>query len=251
MANNSAAGWTLYAAGTAPNYFASNVSIGTAGFQTGYLLNVAGGVYGTQTNGSYAGVSGINNSVGAGTGIYAAETGASNTGYGIYALNSSTSGYAGYFNGAVNITGNLNLTGTCTGCVAGNSTINLGSVTTANPQITNEPTSGFYTSGANIIDLEANGTHVMNWSTTGESIVNGNLNIALGNLQLGGTTVLTYPNSNGDTSSIAVGQSALTNATTNNLANTAVGFGALQNTTSLENTALGYQAGKNLEQRRR
>ena len=80
---------------------------------------------------------------GAGAALYASATGAGNSAAALYATNSSASGYAGFFNGAVNITGPLSLTGGCIGCVAGASTIYLGSTTTANPQVLGEPTTGF------------------------------------------------------------------------------------------------------------
>ena len=138
-----------------------NVGLGTSAAVTGYELTANGGIYGTQSSSTYAGVYGTNTSVsgagyggyfststtGAGYGAYHIASGTGNTGYagyftntstgvvnyGLYASTSSTTGYAGFFQGAVNVTGNLtgyqcsplwydhrqttsSITGTCTGC---------------------------------------------------------------------------------------------------------------------------------------
>lgn len=78
-----------------------------------------------------------NATTGAGFGLYGTATGASNTGYGVYGQNdsatgygvygASTSGYAGYFSGKANVTGNLTgaaaaFTGTLTASGALNAT---------------------------------------------------------------------------------------------------------------------------------
>ena len=107
------------------------------------------GVYGSQTKGSGGGYAGYftNNSTGAGFGMYGSEIGAANTGYagyfantgtgsvnyGLYASTSSASGYAGYFQGAVNVAGNLTVS-SCTGCLGAgaNSLSALTSATTTN-----------------------------------------------------------------------------------------------------------------------
>ena len=85
---------------------------------------------GTATTANY-GVYSTTASTGAGFGHYTSVTGASNSGYGLYALNdsangyaiygTSASGYAGYFNGTTKVVGNFTVTGTCTGCGAGGS----------------------------------------------------------------------------------------------------------------------------------
>ena len=97
------------------------------------------------------------------------------------ATNSSTTGYAGYFVGNVNITGdsaisgtttlnNVTITGTCNGCVGTGSQL-IGSVTTAATSfIFGEPTSGFYTTGANVIAIEENGVPVEQWNTLGSGV---------------------------------------------------------------------------------
>jgi hypothetical protein len=61
----------------------------------------AAALYGsnTRTNGANFGVFGSSASAGAGTGVYASETGASNTGYALVAANSSASGYGIYASG--------------------------------------------------------------------------------------------------------------------------------------------------------
>src|SRR6202034_3206916 len=103
------------------------VGLGTNAAQTGYELTNIGGVYSTQNSGTYTVVYGANSSTGgtvatgAGAGIYALASGASNTADALYASNTSGTGYAGYFNGNVNITGSINVTG-CTGCVAAGTT---------------------------------------------------------------------------------------------------------------------------------
>ena len=124
-----------------------NVDINTTTAQGGYILTVAGGLYSTQTTSGDAGIYGLynaasgtgygayfgNTATGAQYGTYSSTTGTGNTGYagyftntstgvvnyGLYASTSSTTGYAGFFQGAVNVTGNLTgsnaaLTGTTT-----------------------------------------------------------------------------------------------------------------------------------------
>lgn len=152
------------------------VGIGTTSPQTGYSLTANTGVYALQASTTYAAMNAMNTTVtgtvatGAGAAIYASSTGASNTADALYATNSSSTGYAGYFNGALNVTGtatiaNLNLTGGCTGCANG-AVIDIGSQTTANPQISGEPTSGFYTPGVNAIAVETAGNTALTVTAT-------------------------------------------------------------------------------------
>src|SRR6201999_1470635 len=117
--------------------------------QTGYDLTVSGGIYGTQSSASYAGVQGVNTSIsgtgygglfsaattGAGYGVSSSITGIGNTGYagyftntstgvvnyGLYASTSSTTGWAGYFQGNVNINGDLTATNEA---ISGTTTVN-------------------------------------------------------------------------------------------------------------------------------
>lgn len=57
--------------------------------------------------------------------------------------------------------------GACSG-VAG---INLGtSATATNPQIVGDPSSGFYTAGAALIDIAVSGSKMIEWSTVGETL---------------------------------------------------------------------------------
>lgn len=86
---------------TTAGVFGSNTNEGFGVYGTaasGY------GVYGTGTYGVY------------GTGTYAVF-GTTTTGYGVYGTNgnSNTTGYAGYFNGRVTITGNVIIDGNCNG----------------------------------------------------------------------------------------------------------------------------------------
>lgn len=100
------------------------VDIGTTSAQTGYILNAAGGTYSTQTsNSAYGAVYGTNSGTGSGYGEYGAMTGHANTGYagfftntgtgainyGLYATTSSTTGWAGYFQGNIYISGTMTL----------------------------------------------------------------------------------------------------------------------------------------------
>jgi len=73
-----------------------------------------------------------------------------------------------------------------------------------------------------------------------------NATTAANGYQLNGTSILYYPDSGNDTTSLAVGASALASQTTLNLGNTGVGYQALKNTTTVLNTALGYEAGQNV-----
>jgi hypothetical protein len=165
-ATNTGAGYALAATGT--SYFNGNVGIGTTS-PAGQLE-----VESSQTYAVYAATA----STTTGAAVFGAITGTGNTGYagyfantstgvlnyGLYASTSSASGYAGYFNGAVNITGNLTgtnaalngtttvtnlvVTGTCIGCETGDDS--LSSLTAA--------------TGTNTIDSGAN-AQVWEWST--------------------------------------------------------------------------------------
>ena len=102
---------------------AGTVEIGTTlpTPQTGYELTVGNGIYSSQSSSLYAGLRGENTSLTAGSGTEGIMSGAGNTGYagyfantstgvlnyGLYASTSSANGYAGYFQGAVNVAGNL------------------------------------------------------------------------------------------------------------------------------------------------
>ena len=156
-------------AATGYGVYGSNINFGGTSYGV-YGEDAYGyyGVYGIQDQGTGAGYGGYftNNSTGAGFGLYADETGASNTGYGLYASNASGTGWAGYFNGAVNVAGNLTVS-SCTGCVAGSSTIYLGSLTTANPQISGEVNTGLYTAGPHMVDVSVQGGKIMEWTSTG------------------------------------------------------------------------------------
>jgi len=70
----------------------------------------ANGVVG-QTGSTSAGVWG--NNTGGGTGVAGNTTG---SGYAIAGTNTNSSGFAGWFDGNVKITGNLTITGSCSGC---------------------------------------------------------------------------------------------------------------------------------------
>src|SRR6185312_12635059 len=81
------------------------VSINTTSPQVGYQFTSNGGIYGSQSSSSYAGVQGVNSSVsgtgygglfsaattGAGYGVYSSITGTGNTGYAVYGYNTATS----------------------------------------------------------------------------------------------------------------------------------------------------------------
>lgn len=63
---------------------------------------------------------------------------------------------------------NLTITGTCVGC--GAASINLGSITTANPSISGAPNSGFYTAGAGLVDVGIGGVKISEWASTGATL---------------------------------------------------------------------------------
>jgi hypothetical protein len=101
------------------------------------------------------------------------------------------------------------------------------------------PTNGMYQSAANKIDFATSSAKALEIDTTG------NLDIvkSTGNLQLGGTTVITNPDSGAATTSLAIGASALNSQSATNSNNTAVGYEAGDLvSTGTGNTAIGYVA---------
>ena len=122
-------------------YKDGTVALGSTTSVAGYELTTNGGEYATQTNNGYAGVAGLNSSTsgsgyggyfsatttGAGFGVAGSMAGIGNTGYagyftntstgvvnyGLYASTSSATGWAGYFQGPVNVAGNITVT-SCT-----------------------------------------------------------------------------------------------------------------------------------------
>jgi hypothetical protein len=81
-----------------------------------YASGVLGVVISNNPGGWSAGVRGINNgTAGSGIGVYGEQKG---SGWGVYGT--ATSGYAGWFNG------NVSITGTCTGCVMAYTGLNAG-----------------------------------------------------------------------------------------------------------------------------
>lgn len=123
----------------------------------------------------------------------------------------------------------------------------FGSSTTANPQISGTPTSGFYT-GSGTISLEISGVQIANWAASGFSI-------NAGTYQIGSAQVLSAYGT--ETTSLGLG--ALTSGTNmpystaigalalhnggSGVYNTAIGAEALYSTTTGQrNTAVGYSA---------
>jgi len=90
--------------------------------------------------------------------------------------------------------------------------------------------------GHGTLTITNNGTGVA------ESVSAGDINLASGAIEFGGTKVLAYPLANTDTSSLAIGAGALASETTIGLDNVAIGYQAGQNVTNNQNTAIGYQA---------
>jgi hypothetical protein len=153
----------------------------------------------------------------------------------------------------------------------GSASIYLGSARGAtDPSVNGDATTGFYTAGSHLVDVSANNTQIVEWSTSGENIVNGSL-------LMNGANGLSYPTTETNTTdgSIAIGSQALANMpampvgttsaytygntavgyqtlsaagmTTAAIQNTAMGYLALQKDTSGNgNTAVGWQAGLNL-----
>jgi hypothetical protein len=190
--------WNSLTTGTALSLTSSTMTTGTllnlansnTASSTGVVLNVSN----SEAGASYA-IEGSSASTGAGVGVYGTITGASNTGYAVYGLDNSASGY------------------------------------------------GVYGSSSSGYGVYSNGAAAVAGNLT---VTSGNINIATSTkaLQLGGATVLTYPDGGADTTSWADGPGALASQTTISLNNTAVGDQAMnQNTIGLENTALGYFAG--------
>lgn len=130
----------------------------------------------------------------------------------------------------------------------GASGVTLGSATTANPQISGAPTSGFYTSGGTISE-EISGAQISNWAASGFSVNTGTYQIGgaqvlsaysteITSLGLGALTSGTNMNY-----STAIGALALHNGVAGGEYNTAIGAEALYSTTSGQrNTAVGYSA---------
>ena len=112
------------------NFAGSGNGIGVGGSTstTGSGIGVYGNIYGTANTGY--GVAGSNTGV-SNTGYagYFSNTSTGTVNYSLYASTSSTSGYAGYFQGKVNVNGVLTVS-SCTGCSAGSSAA-LSSITSA------------------------------------------------------------------------------------------------------------------------
>jgi len=204
--NSSSGGWTVYAGGSSPNYFAAAVAIGTNS---------------TPNAGASLDMSSETNSLLLPTGTTGQRPTAK---AGMIRYNSTTPAVEAYYSNTWN-----NLGGGSGG------TVTLGTSTAAaNPRISGDATSGFYTPAASTVAVTTAGTEIMAWTTSGENIVEGVL-------QMGGSTVLSTPAS--DTTSIAVGVSALAGQNATDLYNTAVGNQALYSTTTgYDNTAVGYYA---------
>ena len=89
-----------------------------------------------------------------------------------------TSGYVVVSNGTSAPTGVKETDGLClvgasgawgAGSCAGLSSLNLGVTTTAtSPQISGDPSSGFYTAGAGLVDIAVSGVKMIEWSSVGE-----------------------------------------------------------------------------------
>lgn len=86
----------------------------------------------------------------------------------------------------------------------GGGAVTLGSITTANPSISGDVTSGFYTAGAALVNLGISGVKVVQWASTGETIT-GALTVSA-NSSLSGTTTIS-------TAQIAAGNATLTTLT--------------------------------------
>jgi hypothetical protein len=182
----------------------------------------------------------------------------------------------------------LGCTTTWTSLAASTTAVTLGgSVTVNNPSISNDATSGFYTSGAGAVDVAISGINVAAWASTGVTIAGsatansfipnsatvptngmylsaantldfstasahhlqitatGGLNIvtATAGLQLGGTTIFTYPDAGADTTSLAIGANALSSQAVTSGQNVAIGYQAGEYiSTGTLNTAVGYSA---------
>ena len=142
---------TIDNAANAQTWTWNSLSTGTAftissnSMTTGSLLSLQDTAAAATSTGEVLSISDI--TTGAGFGVYTAMTGFGNTGYagyftntstgalnyGLYASTSSASGWAGYFQGPVNVAGNITVT-SCTGCSAAgsNALSSLTSATTTN-----------------------------------------------------------------------------------------------------------------------
>lgn len=110
---------------------------------------------------------------------------------------------------------------------AGGGSVNLGSITTANPQISGDTTSGFYSAGAAKVDVGISGVKVAEFGT--------------GGTVLAGTTSVSNLTVTGTCTGCG-GAGSLIGATTSS--ETALGVNALTNlTTGLDNVAIGFGAG--------
>lgn len=163
--------------------------------------------------------------------------------------------------------------------LGGSGSIYLGtSSTAANPQISGDATSGFYTPTASTVAVTAGGVEVMQWNSlssgvdylsitpgksgtaptiavAGSTVTQGlnlstkntaavNITSANGGLELNGMNKIRFPTSDTTTGgSIAIGSSALA-AQTSSAAygNTAVGYQSIKSGAGPGNTAFGYQA---------
>jgi hypothetical protein len=113
---------------------------------TGYA-----GYFSNTATGAGYGVYATNATTGAGFGVYGAATGASNSGYGVYGSNASTSGYAIYASGALLATG----TATAASFIPSGSTA---------------PTNGMYLPAANTVAVATNGIETQQWNTTASGV---------------------------------------------------------------------------------
>jgi len=191
-------------------------SWGTLGSNTALALTTTDLTSGTilevenTSGGNSTGYAGYFENITTGTGyaLYALTTGKANTGYAGYFVNTTTTntGYALY---ATNTGAGYALGATGTSYF--NGSVGIGTAT---------PTDVLTVSG-------------------------GNINIASSTkaLKLGGSNILTYPDSGADTTGFAIGVGALAGQTVTGAENLAIGYQALNaNTTGTNNLAIGYQA---------
>jgi hypothetical protein len=165
---------------------------------------------------------------------------------GMIRYNSTTPAIEAYYSGAWNTL--LTSTSTLTG------NLTLGSTATAtNPSRSGDPGTGLFSGTASTVSIATAGVEALRVSATGSVgigttspaqalDVTGNINVSAitGGYYLANTKILGQPAS--DTTSIAVGPSALAAQTATNLFNTAVGYSVLNaTTTGTGNTAVGYQ----------
>ncbi len=206
--NNSTAGWNLYANGNSPNYLAAKTGIGSGTTAPTTALDVAGPIRTrSDTTSSCA-------TVGAGTLRYNAGTfeGCNGTAWaGLASLSGGGSPYLGT------------------------------SVTTANPAISGDLTTGFYTAGAGLVDVTISGVKRAEWSSTGQTVT-GLINVS-GSYKIGGNNAVALFG----TDNLALGNTAFAAGTASGSSNVAIGQSAAAAITSASNNVLlGYQAGTNL-----